>query len=516
MESIFSPASCATRCNKSFSMTQSQSASRSSTQRWDFIELSFHAPPSAGGNPFTSQPFSATFTHLHRGVRVDGFYDGRSSEGQDIYRVRFMPDTLGEWRYDTHSDKAALNGHTGTFTCIAPSEGNHGPVLVRDQFHFAYADGTPHVSVGTTCYAWIHQPDALIAQTLETLKTAPFNKLRMCIFPKHYTYNANEPALFAYERDASGNFDHTRFDPAFFQHLERCVAALRDLNIEADLILFHPYDRWGFAKMDRESNHRYLRYIAARLSAFRNVWWSMANEFDLMPWLPMQEWDDFFRTVQESDPVGHLRSVHNCRGFYDYAKPWVTHCSIQHSAVEQTAEWRDQFRKPVVNDECCYEGNIPNGWGNITAEELVRRFWETTLRGGYCGHGETYLNPGDGRGHDVLWWSKGGVLHGHSAPRITFLRQLIEDLPSPKLDPITHLGPNALPCSGVAGSHYLVYTGYRQPAELPFKLVGDTHYKVDIIDTWNMTITPVAGTFSGEFKLVLPGRPYQAVRLVKA
>lgn len=27
-------------------------------------------------------------------------------------------------------------------------------------------------------------------------------------------------------------------------------------------------------------------------------------------------------------------------------------------------------------DECAYEGNINYGWGNITGEEMTRRFWE--------------------------------------------------------------------------------------------------------------------------------------------
>jgi hypothetical protein len=37
---------------------------------------------------------------------------------------------------------------------------------------------------------------ALEEQTLETLSTAPFNKMRMCVFPKHYTFNHNEPELY--------------------------------------------------------------------------------------------------------------------------------------------------------------------------------------------------------------------------------------------------------------------------------------------------------------------------------
>ncbi|MCB0151174.1 MAG: DUF5060 domain-containing protein, partial [Caldilineaceae bacterium] len=61
------------------------------------------------------------------------------------------------------------------------------------------------------------------------------------------------------------------------------------------------------------------------------------------------------------------------------------------------------------------------GWGNISAREMVHRFWQGTAAGGYVGHGETYLNP-----DAILWWSKGGVLHGESAPRLAFLRALLE------------------------------------------------------------------------------------------
>ena len=113
--------------------------------------------------------------------------------------------------------------------------------------------------------------------------------------------------------------------------------------------------------MDAKQDDRYLRYVVARLAAFRNVWWSMANEFDLMDDKSTADWDRFFRVVQKSDPYQHLRSIHNCRGFYDHAKPWVTHQSIQHRDLTQTNVWRAQANKPVVVDECAYEGDIPMG-----------------------------------------------------------------------------------------------------------------------------------------------------------
>jgi hypothetical protein len=75
-----------------------------------------------------------------------------------------------------------LNGRR-KFVCIPAQKNNHGPVVVKDTFYFAYADGIPHHSFGTTCYGWVHQGDSLASLTLKTLSKL-FNKMRMCIFQK--------------------------------------------------------------------------------------------------------------------------------------------------------------------------------------------------------------------------------------------------------------------------------------------------------------------------------------------
>lgn len=478
--------------------------SSSTVERWAVFELALSGP--TAGNPFVDVTFGAAFSFRNRVVRADGFYDG-----DGVYRVRCMPDVPGEWRYVTQSNAAALDGVSGSFVCVEAAAGNHGPVSVRNTYHFAYADGAPYVEVGTTCYAWTHQGDALEEETLRTLQTAPFNKLRMCIFPKHYGYNENEPVLYPYERTADDGWDFARFNPAYFQHQEQRIGQLRDLGIEADLILLHPYDRWGFARMDAGANDHYLRYIVARLAAYRNVWWSMANEYDLMPWLTIADWDRMFHVVQESDPYQHLRSIHNCREFYDHGKPWVTHCSIQRSDVEQSRIWREQYKKPVIIDECRYEGDIPRQWGCITAQEMVRRFWEAAVRGGYCGHGETYLHP-----QDVLWWSKGGVLHGESPARLAFFRHILEQGPAAGHEPVDGVMEFRWPCVGKAGEYFLVYFGIHQPRQQGVILPEGAVFSAEIIDTWDMTITPVPGALAGKATINMPGKPYIALRLRRA
>ncbi|MCX7658885.1 MAG: DUF4038 domain-containing protein, partial [Oscillospiraceae bacterium] len=109
--------------------------------------------------------------------------------------------------------------------------------------------------------------------------------------------------------------------------------------------------------MDANSDDRYLRYVVARLAAFRNIWWSFANEYDLMK-KTLSDWERLAGLVVENDPYQHLRSIHNCVPFYDHTRPWITHCSIQRQDVYKTAEytneWRERYRKPIVIDECAY------------------------------------------------------------------------------------------------------------------------------------------------------------------
>ncbi|MDX9755192.1 MAG: DUF5060 domain-containing protein [bacterium] len=475
-------------------------------EQWDLFEVTLRGP--SEGNPFVDVNLSARFTCGDQKITVPGFYDGNG-----IYRIRFSPPTQGAWRYQTSSNREQLDAQEGECLAVAPTGSNHGPVQVWDTYFFRYADGTPYFQVGTTCYAWAHQGDAMEEQTLATLKNAPFNKMRMCVFPKSYTYNQNEPQYYAYEGTPPKDWDFTRFNPEFWRHFEKRVGQLRDLGIEADIILWHPYDRWGFAEMGREHDERYLRYAIARLGAYRNVWWSLANEYDLMA--PdamaghrgdkeMTDWDNFFQILQKEDVHQRLRGIHNCRGFYDHSHPWVTHVSVQNWDLPRVREWRQQYKKPVVVDECGYEGNVPQGWGNLTAQELVRRFWIGMMNGGSVGHGETYQHP-----EEILWWSKGGVLHGQSPVRIQFLKEIIEGMPFQHMPPdyTHHPAVNIL---AQPGKQYLIYFTEKKPVTLD--LPGDRPYKLDIIDPWEMKVWQTGSVNPGQFHF-MPPKQDSAIRL---
>lgn len=468
-------------------------------EKWGIYELTYGGQ--MAGNPFTDADITADFISEGRKMTVRGFYNGN-----DEYKIRFMPDATGVWKYQVHSNINEINGREGAFVCEAPSEGNHGPVRVVDRYHFAYEDGTPYHPVGTTCYVWNHQTDTLEQETLKTLEKSAFNKMRMCVFPKHYLFNENEPRWYPFEGNIEEGWDFTRFNPEYFAHLEQCIEELMRRGIEADLILFHEYDRWGFAHMPADADDRYLGYITARLSAYRNIWWSLANEYDLMTEKDTADWDRFFGIIKRYDPYGHLRSIHNCHELYDHGKEWVTHCSIQHSDLALTSQWLETYKKPVVVDECCYEGDISPNWGNITARELVHRMWEAYGRGGYAGHGETYLDS-----DDILWWSKGGRLRGQSPERIKFLRTIMEQAPGYLIP--TELGKDIKSAVGFEDQYYICYIGNRQPRGKRISLPEGKKYRAEVLDGWNMTVTPLMETYEGVCEIALPGLPYQAIRL---
>ncbi|MCS7459764.1 DUF5060 domain-containing protein [Paenibacillus doosanensis] len=465
-------------------------------EQWGRFELALSGP--SGGNPYRDVRLIATFQYKNRRLEPEGFYDGDGT-----YKIRFMPDEPGVWRFVTRSSCSELDGIAGEFLCVAPSAGNHGPVRVKNRHYFEYEDGTRYMPFGTTCYHWTHLGnEELEEHTLASLANSPFNKVRMCLLP---TRDMKPPQI-AFAGTCPEDIDKTRFNPSFFAHLERRIEDLQRLGIEADLILFHPYDKghWGFDNMEPEEDCFYLRYVIARLAAYRNVWWSLSNEYDFNKFKTVADWDRLIQFVQQCDPYQHLRSIHNgtkmykSSTLYDYTKSWITHQSIQHWDAALTTNWREAAAKPIVIDEISYEGNSSRRWGNISGLEMVHRFWEGFSRGGFVAHGESFIDR-----ETRAWISFGGLMYGESAERIAFLRRIMEEAPEDWIQ------------AGEDGTYKLIYLGNYQPAYQYVELAEDAAFRAELIDIWNMTITPLEPVFQGKSKVRLPGKPYMALRLQK-
>ncbi len=518
----------------SFSFAQQQ------VQQWNRFEVVLKQI--YNGNAFANVKLTAKFISKDTTYIADGFYDG-----DNTFIIRFMPEKPGHWTYVTSSNIKQLNNQKGNFECVAASGNNHGIVRVSNTYNFKYADGKQYYPVGTTAYAWNHMSKPVQEMTLQSLKQSGFNKVRMCVFPKDYNLVKEEPEIYPFvsagiEKGPNGKerkvWDFTTFNPAFFRVLEKQIDELNQLGIEADLILFHPYDkgRWGFDSLPMDVNFKYIKYIVARLGSFRNVWWSLANEWDLVKYKSHDDWIALSKAVAETDPYHHLTSIHGSTAKYiEYWLPYYTHVSIQDEGP--VLHWgaavilRNAYYKPVIYDEVGYEGNLVSRWGRYSGEEMNYLMWMGAIGGTYVTHGESYMFKD---ATDTIFWAKGGTFKGTSWKRAGFLRKILEEAPGP-LEASD--GSRDFKTASGGNGHFIVYFGKEMNEYWYFnlpqrngsftRLTAGKKYKVEIIDTWDMTITPVTAVFEttpaedyrlydkDRKKIRLPAKPYIALRITE-
>lgn len=421
----------------------------------------------------------------------------------------------------------------------------HGMVRAVDT-HFEYEDGTLFWPFGTTVYALAHQKQELIEETFKSLSESPFNKVRMCVFPKHYQYNNNEPDFYPFEKSGDG-WDVQKPVESFWKHLEGIIERLDSMEIQCDLILFHPYDNWGFSDFSLEDDLKYLDYVIKRLGHLDNIWWSMANEYDLLlAKKPISHWEAVEEFIAANDIRHHLLSNHNCFKIWSPSRKNITHGSFQTKRMPDLAGAISHFKKPIIDDECCYEGDLPEYWGSISGQEMTSRFWQAIVSGSYCTHGETFLDPVN----EIVWWSKGGRLKGQSVQRIAFLKNIVEELPGPieatdsmkaMLDNMTEeerlniersklfesfkiatsmLTPEQMHMHTYAEYCYLGHCGEQVFLEYFFmrcskkgviNLPLNKKYRLELIDTWNMTRETIMENASGIVEYSRPPREYMAL-----
>lgn len=139
-----------------------------------------------------------------------------------------------------------------------------------------------------------------------SLRRGPSTRSGCAYFPSGISTTSNSQSFPPFAGEP-GRYDFGTPNVKLFQRLDEAVARLRGLKIQADIILFHPYDadNWGFSYMSRVQDEKYIRYVTARLGAFSNVWWSAANEYNLFRSgykAKKSGWQRILSCIRENDP----------------------------------------------------------------------------------------------------------------------------------------------------------------------------------------------------------------------
>ena len=414
------------------------------------------------GNPFVDVELDAASRAASATLRVGGFYDG-----DGVYVIRLLADAEGEWRFVTALDRAGRS-------TASPARSTVAARGIRQRT--ARCASTASTSATPTAPATARSarprtpgrtsPTSCRSRRSRRSPRRAFTKLRMCLFPKSYLYNANEPDRFPFPGSLDDGLRPRALRPRVLPRASS--SASRDLGRARHRGRPDPVPRLRPVGLRRPRARGRRPVPAVRRAPARRVRERLVVAGErVRP-----------AVGQDGRGLGALAAIVE-RGGPARApaldpqlppvlrlRPAVDHARERRSASTCTAPPRtptsgaSEWGKPVVIDECGYEGDIDQGWGNITGEELVRRFWEGAVRGGYVGHGETYLQ----RRARSCGGRRAASSCGASPARIGFLDGILAEAPDGVLDPLP--SDWDVPWGGVAGQ-YLHRLLRVQPAAVP-------------------------------------------------
>lgn len=468
-------------------------------ERWARFELALtHAGRVA--DPYRDVALDVVYTRPDgTTVAFWGFHDGG-----DTWRLRFMPDTVGTWRYEatlretaaTDPSGAATSTRTvatrrGTFECV-PSD-LPGPISV----HAANPQWFGRRGGDAVLIRALHIGDRFFAKNWDDAQRTAFLD-----WAQRQGYNTLSIASHYLNRSSPGRgdgWDTPRLWPLDAAEYRRMEHILDDLARRR--ITVYPFA--GFFGRDAHfpgahpAQTRYLRYTIARLGAARNLLWNVGGPEPLLrvrPYLTHAEVSRLGAELARLDPFGHPISVHNATGddpFKD--EGWLTFGTLQGPKTFDRARLRDGLlrnhhpQKPLLAQETLWSGNSVHIRANKGAD-----YSDGDLRkNAFVIHfSAAYLVFADNDGDSSTGFTGSMDLAQRRQPRHDIVKRVwdtVEPLPWARTVPRPDLvatapgAPHAF-CLADPGRTYLVYLEARTSVNVR---VTDGPYRVEWIDAQN-------------------------------
>lgn len=355
---------------------------------WGRWERAFEADPKTYPDPTIGLIVRLTSPTGKR-YKVSAFWDGGR-----IWRVRFMPNEAGKWRFRTiaYPDYAGLNAKRGSFVCRQTKDKNpflqHGALRVsKDGSHLEHADGTPFFWLGDT--AW---NGALMSKTddwnkyLENRVAKKFTAIQFVT-----TQWRTAPTNLEGEVAFTGK-EKVQINPAFFKRIDARIDTLNAKGLLAVPVLL-------WAIRGDENPGWYLpedqailieKYLVARYGAHHVVWIPAGDS--TYQETNGEKWRRICRAVFDEEPhapiVMHPQGMQTYTEFFKDEK-WLSIIGYQsgHADNDNAFKWihsgpiakeSKQFAsRPFINLEPPYEDHIAYNSKQRHSEYSVRRasYW---------------------------------------------------------------------------------------------------------------------------------------------
>lgn len=239
--------------------------------QWTVFETEFRSR-AAYDNPFWDVNVSVQFDGPGGQHIIEAFWDGG-----DVWRVRFSPNAVGTWHWQTvcsDTSNAGLHGQSGTLECVPYTGDNplyqHGALTVSaNRRYLQYADGTPFFWLGDTAWNGVLQAKPQDWERyLNLRRQQQFTVIQFVTTQWRASTKGDSTGELAFE-----GTDRITLNPAFFQRADPKVAA-----INAHGLIAAPVMLWTLTEIDpgqtlsEAACIQIARYEAARWGAYQVAW----------------------------------------------------------------------------------------------------------------------------------------------------------------------------------------------------------------------------------------------------
>jgi len=345
------------------------------------------------GNKFADVELFVTYTSPSGKVREFwGFFDGDGAGGGDkstgdVWKMRFMPDEVGVWKY-AYRWSDGTKGGEGTFEC---TEENAGKGIIKpyteNPHWFAYNGEDPVwlKSYYETGHGGIAQDFDWVSENVyQPLIDNGYNHIMvnwlmsLCCF-KQYYLDGPEPSTFDLALYENGKASST-MNLNVWKLMERRMAWLNDRNVGVHMFLGfdgsrNDGPRWEDLS-DREKEF-YVKYAVARLGSYANLagWnfvWEVdggreTHELGLAKLLAKYDIFDHLRTYQDEHP----RENHFEEEAYTFASVENHRIASSDKALERYNYWRT----PWTHYMASLLGYVGKPVYMTEGNALWRRYW---------------------------------------------------------------------------------------------------------------------------------------------
>jgi len=304
--------------------------------------------------------------------------------GGDVWRVRFSPDEVGLWTWESQcSDEknGGLHGQRGSFRCVESAGTNpllaKGPLkLSTNRRHLVCNDVTPFFWLADTAWNGVLKADSDDWDTyLTTRKSQGFTVVQFVATQWRF-----------YDEDvAYTEKDDIRINPDFFKRLDTKVKAINDHGmVAAPVMMWAVSGRDPGHELSETDAIRLGKYMVARWGAY-DVVWILAGD-GVYSGERAERWRTIGRAVFGDQPR-RLATMHPLGSQWiaeEFGRePWYSFIGYQSAHREKkiawlvqgppATDWKKPPTLPVINLEPNYEAIRAYDTGRPFDAPAVRR-----------------------------------------------------------------------------------------------------------------------------------------------